>query len=130
MIFAMGLSIAAAFAFVGADGAAPSQACGTVRVIDGDTFDCGAVRIRLQGIDAPEVPGHCRVGRVCAPGDHSASTAQLRRLLGNGGVSCRAVGHDRYRRTIGLCEAGGVDVSCAMLAGGFAIARYARLRCD
>src|SRR3546814_4753345 len=29
-------------------------------VVDGDTLRCGGTRIRLQGIDAPEMPGHCR----------------------------------------------------------------------
>lgn len=52
--------------------------CSSVRVIDGDTFDCGGIRIRMQGIDAPEMPGHCRPGRNCTVGDPWASTANLR----------------------------------------------------
>ena len=27
---------------------------GPVRVVDGDTFDVGGVRVRLHGVDAPE----------------------------------------------------------------------------
>jgi endonuclease YncB( thermonuclease family) len=46
-------------------------------VTDGDTIRCGDERIRLLGIDAPELPGHCRSGRNCAPGDPYASTSSL-----------------------------------------------------
>ncbi|MGC1270186.1 MAG: hypothetical protein WA842_06275 [Croceibacterium sp.] len=34
-------------------------------VTDGDTIRCGDERIRLLGIDAPEMGGRCREGRVC-----------------------------------------------------------------
>ena len=34
-------------------------------VIDGDTIHCGYTRVRLAGIDAPEMPGHCQPGRAC-----------------------------------------------------------------
>ena len=50
------------------------------RAIDGDTLRCGSIRIRLLGIDAAELPGHCRIGRHCAPGDPFAQQAALRRL--------------------------------------------------
>lgn len=46
-------------------------------VNDGDTIRCNGERVRLLGIDAPELPGHCRSGRDCAPGDRYASTAGL-----------------------------------------------------
>ena len=29
-------------------------------VVDGDPLRCGSERVRLLGIDAPELPGHCR----------------------------------------------------------------------
>lgn len=45
--------------------AEPAFACSNVGIIDGDTFDCGSTRIRLHGIDSPEMPGHCRSGREC-----------------------------------------------------------------
>ena len=127
-MFIAALSLAAALVVVPAD-PAEARPCSRVRVIDGDTLVCGAEHMRLQGIDAPEVPGHCRVGRVCAPGDPVASTANLRRMVARGGVECRGAARDTYGRTIGRCAAGGADLSCAQLAGGFAIPRYARIRC-
>ena len=39
-----------------------------VTVVDGDTLKIDGERIRLLGIEAPEIHG-CRQGRVCVPGD-------------------------------------------------------------
>ena len=49
--------------------------CDDASVTDGDTLRCGALRIRLASIDAPEMPGHCRRGRTCVEGDPYASKA-------------------------------------------------------
>ena len=49
--------------------------------VDGDTIKCGArgnrFSVRLTGIDAPELAGHCRAGRVCVAGDPIRSRASL-----------------------------------------------------
>lgn len=103
--------------------------CPAAIVLDGDTFDCGGTRVRLNGIDAPEMPGHCRKGRVCTPGDPYASTENLRRLLAAGPVQCRKSDTDVYGRTVARCEAGGVDLSCQQLAGDFAVRRYSPILC-
>jgi len=107
----------------------PGITCGTVRIIDGDTFDCGAVRIRLQGIDAPEFAGHCRPGRVCADGDPQLSTASLVSLTSGQQVTCQRVDTDVYGRTVALCTAGERDLSCAQIEGGYAERRYAPIQC-
>lgn len=109
----------------------PEGAFGCVmpRIIDGDTFDCAGTRVRLQGIDAPESEGHCRPGRDCAPGDPSASTANLRRLVGWNKVICHQTDTDVYGRTVARCSAGEVDLSCAQAKGGYAILRYAPINC-
>lgn len=104
-------------------------ACPSTRVIDGDTFDCGEERIRLQGIDAPEMPGHCRPGRECIPGDPYASTEGLQRLLSAGAVECRKKDTDAYGRTVARCTAAGKDLSCGQLDGGFAVRRYGFILC-
>jgi len=103
--------------------------CGNPAVVDGDTLRCGGVRVRLSGIDAPELPGHCRTGRDCAPGDPFASTDNLRRLVGRASLICVQTDTDRYGRAVASCSAEGRDLSCEQLAGGYAIARYGPLVC-
>jgi len=102
--------------------------CSRVSVIDGDTIDCGGTRIRLAGIDAPEMPGHCQAGRECTPGDPHASRAHLQHLA-QGTVTCRRTDTDHYGRIVALCESAGRDLSCAMVSDGHAVRRYGNLRC-
>lgn len=93
--------------------------------IDGDTLVCRVglerVHLRLNGIDAPEMPGHCRKGRHCAPGDPAASKANLAHLIAGQTVTWVDLGKDRYRRTIAQAKVGSTDLQCAQLGGGFAI---------
>lgn len=103
--------------------------CTNPRVVDGDTLRCGATRIRLQGIDAPELPGHCARGRACTPGDPVASTDALRALVGGAAMVCRQTDTDRYGRTVARCSVRGRDLSCAQVEGGFAVLRYAPISC-
>lgn len=106
-----------------------SVGCDKPTIVDGDTLRCGEIRIRLASIDAPELPGHCRIGRTCVSGDPYASTESLRRLIGDQPIKCRQTDTDRYGRVVAFCSAGGRDLSCAQVAGGFAIVRYGSLTC-
>lgn len=92
------------------------------RVTDGDTIRCGEERVRLLGIDAPELAGHCRRGRRCAPGDPVASREALRGDL-VGTVRIVRVGEDRYGRTLGMVSTDVGDLSCRQLARGAAVYR-------
>lgn len=89
-------------------------------VTDGDTIRCGGQRIRLLGIDAPEIPGHCRRGRDCAPGDPYASTASLEEAM-TGELRIERVGEDRYGRTLATIKSDKGDLSCWQLEHGQAI---------
>ncbi len=95
-------------------------ACALI-AINGDTLRCGQERIRLLGIDAPEMPGHCRRGRRCVPGDPVASRRHLTAGL-RGRATITRVGSDRYGRTVALVSVAGKDLSCRQLAAG--LARY------
>lgn len=108
--------------------AVPAITCDSPRIIDGDTFDCGGVRIRLQGIDAPEMPGHCRPGRQCTPGNPFAAQQTLVQLT-RGPVACQRTATDVYGRTVARCTSGGQDLSCAMLAAHRAVHRYGAIDC-
>lgn len=54
--------------------------CPSAYVVDGDSLRCGNVRVRLLGIDAPELH-RCPRWRVCVAGDGRAAKASLRLAL-------------------------------------------------
>ena len=86
--------------------------------VDGDTLRCGSVRIRLVGIDAAEMPGHCRQGRDCAAGDPFAHRRALQALVKDQ-LRITPLKLDKYSRMIANVESvGGRNVSCAMLDAG------------
>lgn len=96
--------------------------CATPVAIDGDTIKgCGAHPIRITGIDSPELPHHCRAGRVCAPGDPYKAKASLATLLASGPVYYRPLKTDLYGRTIAAVYVNGTNVSCVQLATANAI---------
>lgn len=67
-----------------------------VRVIDGDTLVVNGERIRLTAIDAPELDQPF--------GDDARRF--LMYLIGDGeSLQCRALGKDRYKRTVASCSA-------------------------
>ena len=70
-------------------------------VTGGDTLRCGFERVRLLGIDVPELPGHCRAGRAWAPTDPFASTASLERAT-SPDMQIARVATDRYGPTLAL----------------------------
>jgi endonuclease YncB( thermonuclease family) len=92
------------------------------RVVDGDTLHCDGGRIRLLGIDAPELPGHCAQGRDCAPGDPYESSRSLGDAMGDGAsLRIAIVGTDRYGRTLAMVKGAKGDLSCWQLEHGQAV---------
>lgn len=94
---------------------------GPARVVDGDSLEIGGHRIRLEGIDAPEL------GQMCIRGDAEyrcgrEARAALAELAGGGTVECRADRRDRYGRLLARCTANGVDLNRAMVERGWAVA--------
>jgi micrococcal nuclease len=98
-----------------------------LRVIDGDTFEARVgiwpgmdvtTRVRLRGIDAPELHARCEAERAQA----MAARDALARILAQGDVGVSQVGQDKYggRVDASASTAGTRDVSEAMLAGDFA----------
>lgn len=97
-----------------------------VRTIDGDTFLARVrqrdgrdlvVRVRLRGIDAPELKASCQEELDKA----EAAARALRDLLGQGGVTITNLGADKYGRVLAdVATRRTANVSAALLAGGFA----------
>jgi endonuclease YncB( thermonuclease family) len=99
----------------------PEPIAGACSATDGDTLRCGDERIRLLGIDAPEMRGHCRNGRECAPGDPLAAKSALALAIQGKVLAIRRTGRDLYGRTLGVVYVDGRNLSCGQLSAGQAI---------
>src|SRR6478609_5340825 len=98
-----------------------------LRVLDGDTFEARmrvwpgldvTTKVRLRGIDAPEMRARCEDERLKAV----AAREALARILAEGAIAVFRVGQDKYggRVDAEVSTAQTKDVSAALLAGGFA----------
>lgn len=102
------------------------EAVDVIRTIDGDTFLARlrqrdgrdlVVRVRLRGIDAPELKASCQEELDKA----EAAARALRDLLGQGGVTIANLGPDKYGRVLAdVATKRTANVSAALLAGGYA----------
>jgi endonuclease YncB( thermonuclease family) len=95
---------------------------GRAAVVDGDTIRLGGERIRLLGIDAPEIAQDCTNGEGVPWACGAGARTMMRQLLGQGPVTCRAQGHDRYGRVLARCSQGARDIAAAMVKAGLAVA--------
>jgi endonuclease YncB( thermonuclease family) len=92
-----------------------------VTVIDGDTLDVGAVRVRLLGVDAPELGQRCASGRGDGAWTCGARAAErLSALVDGAPVSCDPMGRDGYGRTLAVCRVRGEDIGEALVREGLA----------
>ena len=102
----------------------PPTLSGEARVSDGDTLRLGNDRVRLVGLDAPELDQTCiDEGGASWPCGREASR-RLRELIGNGKVRCSTEGRDKYGRFLGRCTVDGKDIGATLVAEGFAVASF------
>lgn len=94
---------------------------GNVTVNDGDSLTIDGRRIRLVGIDAPELDQTCTdaAGRDYACGRRARSA--LAALVARGKVRCESAQRDRYDRLLAVCYADRVDINAAMVEAGWAV---------
>lgn len=99
-----------------------AEITGRASVIDGDTIDVQGVRIRFDGIDAPESGQKCLTesGKAYRCGRTSAEALDAF-LAQSRPVSCHRTGRDR-NRIVAVCKrADGADVNRWLVANGYAI---------
>lgn len=99
----------------------PPPIAGQARASDGDSFRLGEARIRLLGLDAPELAQQCdgADGRPWACG--RVARDRLAELLSRGVVQCRPEDTDQYDRLLATCTVAGDDLGAVMVADGLAI---------
>ncbi|MGR9176212.1 thermonuclease family protein [Rhizobium leguminosarum] len=112
--------------------AAKIEHMGAFHAADGDSLTLGAERLRLEGIDAPELNQSCeREGKAWACG--RAAREALQGMVLASGTLCQGSRHDRYDRLLVICRSGaGGDINAAMVRRGMAISYggYAKEEAD
>jgi endonuclease YncB( thermonuclease family) len=103
---AITLALLGGSAFVGYDAFTGQR----LHVVDGDTFDLDGERIRVWGIQAPEMRD---------PGGKAAKAGLQRILVAP--VSCERKYLDPFERTVAQCFSGGKDIAAELVRQGFAV---------
>lgn len=81
-----------------------------LRPIDGDTFSYNGIKVRVHGIDAPEIG---------TPGGFEAAQ-RLASLLREGAIKIVPVSQDVYGRTVADVFLNGQNLADRLIAGGYA----------
>ena len=100
---------------------ADQEVVGHPRVIDGDSLQIATSRIRLVGIDAPEMGQKCRIAlekQYCG----ELSKDHLAALIGNSRIRCAWSRLDRYDRLLATCFKGDIDINAELVKQGMALA--------
>ena len=92
--------------------------------IDGDTIHIGKYKIRLHGIDAPEIKQTCTINKIIWKCGFESSQA-LESIISEEEVRCEIVDTDQYRRFVAKCFVKNINLNQYMVQNGWAVAyRY------
>ena len=97
---------------------------GKATIIDGDTIRIGKNKIRLYGIDAPEINQTCTINKIIWECGFESSQA-LESMISEKEVQCEIVNIDRYKRFVAKCFVKNINLNQYMVQNGWAVAyRY------
>ena len=95
------------------------------RIIDADTIEISGEKIRLSGIDAPELNQTCRDSseRVykCGTEAKKKLSGLVKSMLGYP-IKCNFTGKDIYGRLIGECSVNNININSWLVRNGWAVA--------
>ena len=97
---------------------------GKAKIIDGDTIHINKNKIRLHGIDAPEIKQTCKIeDKIWNCG--IKSSLALKKLILDNNITCVVSDIDKYNRYIAECFINNQNINKLMVRNGWAIAyRY------
>jgi endonuclease YncB( thermonuclease family) len=109
--------------------AAHADITGSVRVVDGDTFDIGGTRVRLHAIDAPELDQSREDANGAVWECGNWVRRETRALFEGRSATCVQSDTDQYGRVIAKCRIDGIDMGATLVTSGLAFA-YRRYGMD
>ena len=103
---------------------------GNAQIIDGDTIKINSKKIRLYGIDAPELKQMCKKPYLTIifftfTKDYPCgkiSTQKLQKKINNKVITCKILDIDRYKRLIGECYKRNLNLNSWLVSNGYAVA--------
>jgi endonuclease YncB( thermonuclease family) len=101
-----------------------SEVEGRPYVVDGDTIQLSGIRIRLDGIDAPESDQQCRDRAGIKYHCGRITTHALEHKISAQSVRCELHGQDHFGRQLGRCFVGDTDLAEWMVREGHAVAYW------
>jgi len=115
-------ALAAILVFFSALPVAGGEISGPPKVIDGDTVEVAGERIRLHGIDAPEMRQDCTGPQGLPYSCGKKSKAHLSQIIGLHELICQATKRDRYGRLIATCTTVPIQINARLVRDGWALA--------
>ena len=116
-----------------------SEIEGFPKIVDGDTIYIKSYKIRLEGIDAPEMKQKCKkeklkissiIGYTFYEDDYCGkhSKANLEAKVKGSNIKCIFFTKDRYKRYLAKCFKGKINLNRWMVRNGHAVAyrRYSK----
>ena len=103
---------------------------GVAKVTDGDTIKINKKKIRLMGIDAPEIKQMCKkhwlsISFISFKKDYPCgqiSATRLKKKINNKFVICKYTSKDKYKRFIAECFIDKTNINSWMVRSGHAVA--------
>ena len=95
---------------------------GVPRVVDGDTLAIAAVKVRLEGIDAPETDQVCLKASADPWTCGIEARDELASHIAGRVVTCVSNANDVYHRALGTCSLGKENLNEWMVQQGWALA--------
>jgi endonuclease YncB( thermonuclease family) len=101
---------------------AVKEIAGRATVVDGDGVEIGGVKIRLFGVDAPEIDQYCNRADGTRWRCGQYATVELDRTIAGREVTCAVRDKDRYGRPVAVCRVDEIDLAASQAKSGLAVA--------
>ena len=113
--------------------ASADEVYGNPKIIDGDTVHINSYKIRLEGIDSPEIKQKCKkdfftISFIISYKFYKkydcglVSKIKLKKKISNKKIKCKFDSIDRYKRYLATCYLDKINLNKWMVRNGYAIA--------